>query len=122
MPLSILEIQGASGKRLLVKRGIDEKSFDKGKIFARYEEEPFCFTNAINGIRLKGSDEWAYKTILGILWSSLARYYFFMTSSNWGLWHHEIHLDDELFQLPIVLDKSNHATKKLIAIVDILSV
>ena len=107
-----------NGKRLLIKRGIAEKGHDKGKIFSRYEEKPFCFTNAINGIRLKNPDEWKYKTILGILWSSLARYYFYMISSNWGLWHHEIHLNDELFQLPIVLDKSNPATKKLITIVE----
>lgn len=106
------------GKRLLIKRGIDEKSFDKGSIVARYEEKPFCFTNDINGIKLKLPEEWKYKTILGILWSSVARYFFFMTSSNWGLWHHEIHLDDELFQLPVILDKSNPATEKLIAVVD----
>lgn len=41
-----------------------------------------------------------------------------MTVANWGLWHHEIHLDDELLQLPVVIDKSNPATNKIIAIVD----
>ena len=108
-----------SGSRILVQRGIDEKSVvDKGRIVARYETNPFCFTNAINGIKLKSPEEWRYKTILGILWSSVARYFFFMTSSNWGLWHHEIHLDDELLQLPIVLDNFNPATKNIIAIVD----
>ena len=106
------------GKRLLVKREIDEKAFDKGRIVARYEEKPFCFTNDINGIKLELPEEWKYKTILGILWSSVARYFFFMTSSTWGLWHHEIHLDDELLQLPVILDRSNQATKRLIAIVD----
>ena len=106
------------GKRLLVKRGIEEKAVDKGRIVARYEAEQFCFTNAINGVKLESPEEWKYKTILGILWSSVARYFFFMTSSNWGLWHHEIHLDDELFQLPIILDRSNPATKRVIAIVD----
>jgi hypothetical protein len=107
-----------SGPRLLIQRGIEEKSFDKGRIIARYETEPFCFTNAINGVKLSSPEEWRYKTILGIFWSSLARYFFFMTASNWGLWHHEIHLEDELLQLPIVLDKSNLMTKKVIAIVD----
>jgi hypothetical protein len=106
------------GKRLLVKRGIDEKTGDKGRIVARYETEPFCFTNDINGIKLKSPEEWKYKTILGILWSSVARYFFFMISSNWGLWHHEIHFDDELLQLPVILDKSNPATERVIAIVD----
>ena len=106
------------GKRILVKRGIDEKILDKGRIVARYEEKPFCFTNDINGIKLESPEEWKHKTILGILWSSVARYFFFMTSSNWGLWHHEIHLDDELLQLPVILDESNPATKKLITVVD----
>jgi type I restriction-modification system DNA methylase subunit len=106
------------GNRILVKRGIQEKTADKGRIIARYETEPFCFTNAIHGIKLSSPEEWKYKTILGILWSSAARYFFFMTASNWGLWHHEIHHDDELLQLPVVLNESNPATKKIIAIVD----
>ncbi len=114
-----LGIIGAyDGYRLLVKRGIDENAVNKGRIVARYENKPFCFTNAINGIKLKEPKEWKYKTMLGILWSSVARYFFFMTSSNWGLWHHEIHLDDELLQLPVVLDKSSPATNKIINIVD----
>jgi len=106
------------GYRLLVQRGIGQKSVNKGQIVARYETKPFCFTHSINGIKLNSPEEWKYKTILGILWSSVTRYFFFMTSSNWGLWHYEIHLDDELLQLPIVLDKSNLMTIKIIAIVD----
>lgn len=107
-----------SGPRLLIQRGIEEKSFDKGQIITRYEREPFCFTNAVFGVKLKSPEEWKYKAILGILWSSITRYFFFMTTSNWGLWHHEIHLEDELLQLPVVLDKSNPATRKVITIVD----
>lgn len=106
------------GKRILIQRGIDEARIPKGQLIARYEENDFCFTNAMNGITLKNPAEWKYKTILGILWSSFARYYFFMTSSNWGLWHHEIHLDDELLQLPLILDKDNPATDKIISIAD----
>jgi hypothetical protein len=109
------------GNRLIVQRGIKEKTgniYKKGNIIARYEEKPFCFQNAFFGIKLQIPEEWKYKTVLGILWSSAARYFFFMTSSNWGLWHHEIHLEDELLQLPIVLDKSNPSTKKVISIVD----
>jgi hypothetical protein len=114
--LGVLDVY--SGSRLLIQRGIEEKSIDKGRIIARYESQPFCFTNAINGIKLSPPEEWKYKIILGIFWSSLARYFFFMTAVNWGLWHHEIHLDDELLQLPVVLDKANPTTKKVIAIVD----
>jgi len=106
------------GPRVLIRRGIDEKNEPKGQIIARYEKQSFCFTNAINGIKLLSQEEWQYKTLLGILWSSFSRYYFFLTSSNWGLWHHEIHLDDELLRLPVVFDIHNLSTKKIITIVD----
>jgi len=43
---------------------------------------------------------------------------FFLTSSNWGLWHHEIHLDDELLQLPVVFDQDSPSTEKIITVVD----
>ncbi len=111
-------IEVYSGHRILIQRGISERGENKGILIARYEKNDFCFTNAINGIKLKSPAEWKYKTILGVLWSAFARYYFFMTSSNWGLWHHEIHLDDELLQLPLILDKDNPATTKVIYIVD----
>jgi hypothetical protein len=107
-----------SGSRLLVQRGISEKLEDKGQIIARYETQDFCFTNAVNGIKLKSIEDREYKLILGILWSSLARYFFFMTSANWGLWHHEIHLEDELLQLPFLPDTLKSTAETIIAIVD----
>ena len=107
-----------TGKRILVQRGIPGKNDPKGQIVARYESNDFCFTNAINGIWVKSQEEWLCKTILGILWSAFARYYFFMTSSNWGLWYHQIHLDDELLQFPVILDQKNPATTQIISIVD----
>ncbi len=104
-----------SGNRLLVKRGIQEKTSPKGQIIARFEGQPFCFTNAIHGIKLKQRPLWEYKIILGILWSTLARYYFFLTSSNWGIWHHEIQ-ENELLQFPICFPKSVSLKKHIISI------
>lgn len=106
------------GRRLLVKRGIEEKKGANGRIVARLEEQNFCFPNSIHGIKLESCEEWKFKIILGILWSSFARYYFFLTTSNWGLWHHEIHLEDELMQLPICFPKSASLKKRIINIVD----
>jgi hypothetical protein len=109
------------GNRLIVQKGIKEnidRIEQKGSIVARYETESFCFTNAFYGIKLQSLEAWMYKTILGILWSSVVRYFFFMISSKWGLWYHEIHFNKEMLQLPIVLDQSNPATKKVILIVD----
>jgi hypothetical protein len=41
-----------------------------------------------------------------------------MTSANWGLWHHEIHLEDELLQLPFLPDTLKSTAETIIAIVD----
>jgi hypothetical protein len=84
----------------LVGRGIRERERPKGQILARFQNERFCFTNSVNAIKLREIDEWRYLSILGILWSSLARYHFFLTSSAWGLWHNELHLE-EILALPI---------------------
>jgi len=104
--------------RLLIKRGIDEQSHDKGRIVARYAIEDFAFSEWFYGVQLVQSEEWLYKAILGIMWSSLSRYFFFMTSSQWGLWYSNIHFVDELLKLPIVVDKDSPATNRIISIVD----
>jgi len=107
-----------SGLRLLVKRGIEEKGGVNGRIIARLEENDFCFTNSIHGVKLIHNEEWKYKIILGIIWSSLIRYYLFLTTSNWGNWHHEIHLEDELMQLPVRFPTSVSLKNRIVNIVD----
>ena len=106
------------GKRLLVQRGINEKNAAKGIVLSRFETGDFCFTNAINGLKLKNDNENNYILFLGILWSSFCRYYFFNTTATWGFWHHEIHLDDELLQLPIPQNITNKESEQIIAIVN----
>ena len=105
------------GNRLLVKEGILEEGDVQGQIIARYENEPFSFYRSIYGIKLSSEATYEYKLLLGILWSSFSRYYFFTTSANWGLWNHKL-LFDELKQLPVVVDRDNPATDKVISIVD----
>ncbi|MCX7049645.1 MAG: N-6 DNA methylase, partial [Candidatus Sumerlaeota bacterium] len=107
-----------NGLRLLVGRGIEEDCQPKGRIIARVEDKSFAFTNAIHGIKLHGLNEDKYKILLGILWSSLARYFFFMTTSNWGNWHNEIELDDELLSMPICYPKDTKLSRRIINIVD----
>ena len=106
------------GKRLLIQRGISEKNDARGKIISRYETKDFCFTNAINGIILNEDNSEQYLFFLGILWSSFSRYYFFNITANWGLWHHEIHLNDELLQLPIPNQLSGEEIDRVTTIVD----
>lgn len=106
-----------SGLRLLVKRGIEEKKSPKGMIIARIDNQEFCFRNSIHGIKLTTEEDWRYKIVLGILWSSLARYYYFLTSSSWGIWHHDIHVD-ELLNLPIRFPEDETLRDELLEIVD----
>lgn len=108
------------GTRLLVKRGIMQQSSPKGQIIARLESEEFCFRNSIYCVKLTEPDDWKYKIILGILWSSLTRYYFFMTTSTWGAWHYEIHRE-ELLSLPIRLPDSQETIDHIVDIVDQLN-
>lgn len=77
-----------SGRRLLVSRGIRKD----GRIRARFETNRYCFRNSIHGIQFKGLETWQEAVITAIFWSSISRYYHFLTSGSWGLWHDEIHL------------------------------
>lgn len=109
------------GPRILVRRGIDEGSQPKGRVEARFEEDSFCFTNAITGIKLPKRDRDDHKVVLGILWSTLARYFYFMTSSTWGNWHHEIEVN-ELLSIPIRLPNDGQLKKCILDAVDKLRV
>jgi N-6 DNA Methylase len=106
-----------NGLRVLISEGISENSQPQGIILAQFFDTPFCFYRSLYGLKLVEQDEWCHKLVLGILWSSLARYYFFMTSANWGLWHHKL-LYEELMRLPIVLAKRDSVTRTIITIVE----
>ncbi len=105
------------GHRLLIKRGISERGEIKGNVISRLETTNFCFTSAINGLKLKNDSEKNYLLILGVLWSSFSRYFYFNISANWGGWHFEIHLNDEILQLPIPDNSSLKITEKVVSIV-----
>ena len=106
-----------SGWRLLVKRGITQAEGANGQIEARLDDITYCFRNSIHGISLFDAEDWERKVLIGILWSSLARYYFFMTASSWGTWHHEIHLE-EVLGLPIRFPNDLELRMKIVSIVD----
>ena len=84
------------GSRLLVARGVRVD----GRIRSRFETENYCFRHSIHGIRIRGLETWQEAVITAIFWSSLARYYYFITSGSWGLWHDEIHLKN-VEEMPI---------------------
>jgi len=98
------------GRRLLVARGVQVN----GRIRARFETKRYCFRHSIHGIRIKGLKAWQEAVITAIFWSSLARYYYFMTSGSWGLWHDEIHLknvEEMPIRFPTELDLRNRIVR-----------
>jgi len=124
LPLSILKEvpnsvrrKGAreayEGHRLLVRRGIPAT----GKITARLENRSFCFKHSIFAIRLVGFEPWQEKTILGIFWSSLARYYLFLTTGSWGMWHDELNMEIAE-SVPIALPREPSVRARLVSVVE----
>lgn len=99
------------GTRLLIGRGVG-----KAQITARLETAPFAFRNSVNAFRLEGLDTWEEKTLLGIAWSSLAKYYFFMTIGSW-LWHDEIHRS-HVVELPICFPTTTAVRERIVAAVE----
>lgn len=90
------------GPRILVAHGIKQSEEPKGQLYARFETKDYCFEKSIYGIKLRDASIREYHVLLGILRSSLARYYLFLTCSQWGTWNFQILLD-ELRRLPIRL-------------------
>jgi hypothetical protein len=101
------------GNRIIVKRRISKK----GIIVSRVESVPFSFTTDIHCIKFQNSNDVLSKSICAILLSSVAKYYFFLTCSGWGMWHDEIHLE-ELEQFPIPNINENKHIQKLCLLMD----
>jgi len=105
-----------SGFRLLVKRSITQEGLKKGRFLARLAKEDFCFCDSIYGLKLPDTANWEAKILLGIFWSSLTRYYYWMTSGGWDMWHPKINLT-EFKQMPIRLPKDKELRNRIVKIV-----
>jgi hypothetical protein len=88
------------GPRLIIKRGISHSGNKLGEITARLAYKPFAFPSSLIGFRLDGLSIEKQQVLLGIVLSSLAKYYHFLTCSTWGFWRYEIH-EEEHLSLPI---------------------
>ena len=99
-----------SGKRILIRRGVIQSKEPKGQIIARLETDEFAFNHSLICIKLEGEHNDLYKAVAGIMWSSLFRYYMFMTASTWGTWRQEIHLN-EVLEFPIAIPSSELKNK-----------
>jgi len=104
------------GKKIIIREGIQESGKVKGQIVARFEDSDFAFYRSIYGLKFKRDDTRLYRCILGILWSSFARYYFFNTSAYWGIWNHKLLLE-ELLYFPIPENLDNQKVETICSIV-----
>jgi type I restriction-modification system DNA methylase subunit len=120
-PPSKIETRGKKdiyqGPRLIFKEVIDQSSTPKGMVIARYEDIKFSFTDSIFALKLRDENIDDYKYILGICWSSLARYYWFLTGSNWGVWRDKL-LYGQVFRLPIKVSCNVILKSKILKIVE----
>ena len=88
-----------------------------GQVVARLEKKPFCYRHSIFGFRLRKSQECDPKILLAIMWSSLARYYFFITAGQWGTWYDILSLD-EVRKLPIKFPNKQNLRSRIVQIVE----
>lgn len=105
------------GWRLLIKSGITQANDIDGDIETRLENDPYCYRDAIYVIRLQQLTDWQRKIILGIFWSKITRYYFFLTASAWGTWNYKLRIT-ELKNLPIQFPNNLELRNRIITIVD----
>ena len=102
------------GSRILFKRGISRSDRKFGEIHAKLAHESFAFRNSVIGVRLDSLSESQRRVILGIVLSSLSKYYQFLTCSTWGFWHDEIHVEEYL-SLPIHFPQNNELKIRILS-------
>ena len=101
------------GTRLIIKRGISRSGNKLGEITARLAYKPFAFPSSLIGFRLDGLSIEKQQVLLGIVLSSLAKYYHFLTCSTWGFWHYEIR-EEEHLSLPLRFPESPDFQKRIL--------
>jgi hypothetical protein len=100
------------GTRILIKRGPRQMDEANGVVVATLAESPFCVRHSVYGAAFEDFAKDHAKIVLGIFWSSLARYYFWMTAGSWGMWHHELH-EGDIRRLPIRFPKDKGLRRRI---------
>lgn len=109
----VANVEVYNGPRLLIKRGVSRSEDKFGEIQARLAYDSFAFRHSIIGLRLDSLTEEQQKVLLGIVLSSLAKYYHFLTCSTWGFWHDEIHVEEHL-SLPVCFPETGELQTRII--------
>lgn len=101
------------GPRLIIKRGISHEGNKSGEIRARLAYVPFAFPSSLIGFRLDELSLEKQQVLLGIVLSSLAKYYHFLTCSTWGFWHYEIR-EEEHLSLPVRFPENSDLRQRIL--------
>ncbi len=88
----------------------------KGFSRIAYADFDVAFRHALRGIHGPESDRELLIFLAAYLRSDIARYFLFHTSSNWGVYRPEVHVE-ELLRLPFPLPDDTHNPKRSQAIV-----
>jgi len=100
------------GPLVIATRGIIQKEF-----FAAYSPQDIVYTEEYYGVSIPEEEEFLAHYLNGILNSSLATYFFFMTASVWGVERDKVEPND-LLRLPVPWPaEENHSV--IMQIVDI---
>ncbi len=113
----IRDLELFEGWRLLVKETPTQADDANGRIEARLENKKCSFRHSIQVIKLDNIEDWKRKVIISIYWSSLGRYYFFMTATSWGSWYPKISLST-IKTLPIRFPDDLELRNRIVTIVD----
>lgn len=116
-------VDGFKGPHILIPQGVRRA---EGVLRAAYVEQDMCFHHSLQAIRFPEQDKNRAKFLTAVLNSSLAAWYYFHTSANFGADRAKVH-EMQLLELPFPPPEdlpdpkgAQQAQDKIIAIIDTL--
>jgi hypothetical protein len=104
------------GRRILLRTGVSEAFGGHARLLT----EPYAFRHDVLGIPVDGLSDSEAKVLLGILISSLGRYWMYMQSPTWGYWY-EVVSKEAVQTLPVRLGSAeDSAVAAIVRAVDAL--
>lgn len=116
-------VDGFKGPHILIPQDIRR---EEGVLRAAYVEQGICFQHSLQAIRFPEQDTNRAKFLTAVLNSSLAAWYYFHTSANFGADRAKVH-EKQLLELPFPLPEdlpdskgAQQAQDKIVALMDTL--
>jgi hypothetical protein len=94
--------QTFNGRRLVIGMGV----VDHFGLHARLVTEPLAFQHSMLGFPLAHRPAWHAEVALGVLLSSVGRYWLAMVSGGWGVWRDQVR-KEQLLKLPLRLTRAS---------------